>query len=269
MDATRHGRPRHPHRRGRAGDRRWRREHVAARRSSWARPSRRSRATCRLFDTTIGWRFVNPSMKAALRRRFDAARPPTTSPPTTTFPARIRTPSPCASQQRCRRQGRRASSPKRSSQSSCRQGQTATVVADDEHPRAETTLEKLWRGSSRSTARTEPLPPATPRASTTVPARCCWHPRRRPGARPDRARPRPRHGQRRCPPRVMGIGPVPPVRKAAAPCRPGPRRYRRDRTQRGLRQPGAGGAARSSACRTTRRRSTRTVARSPSAIRWA
>ena len=31
-----------------------------------------SRAASAIYDTTIGWRFVNPLMKAALRRRLDA-----------------------------------------------------------------------------------------------------------------------------------------------------------------------------------------------------
>ena len=36
-----------------------------------------------IFDTTIGWRFVNPLMRSKLRRRLRCRRPPKTSPPTT------------------------------------------------------------------------------------------------------------------------------------------------------------------------------------------
>ena len=42
---------------------------------------RPSRATAQIYDTTIGWRFVNPAMKAQLRHRFACRRRPRTSPP--------------------------------------------------------------------------------------------------------------------------------------------------------------------------------------------
>jgi acetyl-CoA acetyltransferase len=49
-----------------------------------------------VYDTTIGWRFVNPKLKAAIRHGFDAGDRARTSPTSSTSAAKTRTPSPCA-----------------------------------------------------------------------------------------------------------------------------------------------------------------------------
>jgi acetyl-CoA acyltransferase len=64
-------RARDPRRRGRTDDCRRRREHVARAVRHGQGRNAFSRAA-EIHDTTIGWRFINPLMKAAVRRRFDA-----------------------------------------------------------------------------------------------------------------------------------------------------------------------------------------------------
>ena len=71
------------------------------------------------------------------------------------------------------------------------------------------------------------------------------------------------------PPRIMGIGPAPASQKLLARLGLDDRRHRRDRDQRGLRRPGACRAAPARASPTMPRTSTRTAARSRSAIRSA
>ena len=71
------------------------------------------------------------------------------------------------------------------------------------------------------------------------------------------------------PPRVMGIGPVPGDPEADGAPRAQDLRFRRDRAQRGLRRPGARRHPQPRASRTMPSTSTRTAARSRSAIRWA
>ena len=55
-----------------ADDRRRRREHDARAVRAWARPTSAFSRVAKIEDTTIGWRFVNPLMKAQLRHRLDA-----------------------------------------------------------------------------------------------------------------------------------------------------------------------------------------------------
>ena len=50
--------------RGRPDDRRRRREHDARAVRAWARPTAAFSRSAEIYDTTIGWRFVNPLMKA-------------------------------------------------------------------------------------------------------------------------------------------------------------------------------------------------------------
>ena len=106
----RHGGARDQDRRGRADDRRRRREHDArALRHAQGRdaPSRRD---AEIYDTTIGWRFVNPLMKQLLRRRFDAGDRRRTWPPSTGHrarrPGRLRAAQPAARARPRRRAGR-------------------------------------------------------------------------------------------------------------------------------------------------------------------
>ena len=84
-------------------------------RQARARPSRAARQT--IYDTTLGWRFVNPRM-AELTRPRRWARPPRTSPSATGSAARTRTRSRSQSHQRAvAAAGRRDASPTRSSRS--------------------------------------------------------------------------------------------------------------------------------------------------------
>ena len=109
------------------------------------RPTARFRASAEIYDTTIGWRFVNPLMKNAVRRRFDAgdrrerrrgissvARRPgrlrRAQPGSAPSPRR-----PAAGWPREIVAGR----PSRSARA------TRSIVDKDEHPRADTTLEAL------------------------------------------------------------------------------------------------------------------------------
>ena len=71
------------------------------------------------------------------------------------------------------------------------------------------------------------------------------------------------------PPRVMGIGPVPATQKLLARLALEMLRLQCDRTQRGVRRPGARRHPAALASPTMPTTSTRTAARSRSAIRWA
>ena len=108
-----HGRGRHrgardQGRRGRADDRRRRREHDARAVRAWARRESAFSRTAEIYDTTIGWRFVNPTMKDAVRRRFDAGDGRERRRRSTRSRARTRMPSRCARQQRAARGAGRA-----------------------------------------------------------------------------------------------------------------------------------------------------------------
>ena len=108
-----------PRARSRAGetvadDRRRRREHDArAVRDGQGRPSAFSRAA-KIEDTTIGWRFVNPLMKATLRHRLDAGDRRERRRRVQASRAPTRTPSRCAASSARRRRSPRAGWPRRS-----------------------------------------------------------------------------------------------------------------------------------------------------------
>ena len=167
----RHRRARDPGRRGRADDRRRRREHDARAVRAWPRPTTAFARNAEIYDTTIGWRFVNPLMKAAVRRRLDAgdgrerrrgvqgrAR----------RPGRVRAAQPAA---RARGAEERPASPREIVPVTMPQRKgDPVVVARDEHPR-DTTLEALAKLQGRRSARTARSRRATPRASTTARAR--------------------------------------------------------------------------------------------------
>ena len=72
MDAIGDRRARDQERRDVADDRRRRRKHVARAVRAWARPTEAFSRAAKIEDTTIGWRFVNPLMKAQVRHRLDA-----------------------------------------------------------------------------------------------------------------------------------------------------------------------------------------------------
>ena len=166
-------------------------------------------------DTTLGWRFVNPRMQEAY--------PPISLGETAECVADRWTVS-------RERQDAFALESQRRAVAAIEAGRFAgqlvpvsvpgrkgavTVVDRDEHPRPDT----LRRGAGRrSSPRSRPAGrsrPATARASTTAPPRCCSSRRSGPG-RSGCGRWR-GSSRRRSPgvhPDVMGIGPVPAVRKA-------------------------------------------------------
>ena len=82
----------------------------------------RLRRRPKIYDTTIGWRFVNPRMEAAIRRRSRCRRPPKTSPTSTASAATTRTPSRCAASNARLGAQRPAASPRRSSPVTIPQG---------------------------------------------------------------------------------------------------------------------------------------------------
>ena len=140
-------------RRGRPHDCRRRREHVARAVRDGQGGQRVRRATRRSYDTTIGWRFVNPLMKKPTASTR-CPRPPTTWPRISRCRAPIRTRSRCAAssagqtaqaaglfsaEEMCRSRSRRA-------------GETVTVSID-EHPRPKPTLEDLAKLKPVVTAR--------------------------------------------------------------------------------------------------------------------
>ena len=87
----------------------------------------------------------------------------------------------------------------------------------DEHPRPGTTARGPRPARSRSSAPGRRSRPATPRASTTARARCCWP--RRPRSRASASQPLARvtgMASAGVPPRTMGLGPVPAIRKLLA-----------------------------------------------------
>ena len=198
LEAVGQRRARDRRRRGGARDRRRRREHDArAVRDGQGRRAR-SRATPKLEDTTLGWRFVNPRMEArygidsmgqtaenvAARVRHRARGP-----------GRVRAAQPAA-RRRAARQGGFAAEivPV---DGAAAQGRPRVVVGRRASAPRDDAREARQAQAARSRAAAR-SPRATPRASTTAPARCCSRPRRRPRTpRPRAARARRRHGARR------------------------------------------------------------------------
>ena len=181
-----------------------------------ARPTRRSRGRRSLTTR----RSAGASSTRAMQERYGTTRwgrRPRTSRSGSRSRAPTRTRSRCARQERAAAALATAASRSRSCRSTlARRRRTGRVVVDaDEHPRADTTLEKLatLKPVVRPTARSRP---ATPRASTTARPPCSSPPRRR---REHGLTPRARVGAGAVagvPPRIMGIGPVPAARKLLA-----------------------------------------------------
>ena len=205
-----------------------------------------------IFDTTIGWRFINPAMEAHTAST-PWARPPKTSPRRGRSRAPTRTPSRCAARRappRAQKSGRLAreivAGRDQGSQGRRDAGRARRASARDD-------ARKTRRLSSRSSARAAPSRPAMHRASTTAPPPFSSRlaPRStRHGLTPDRADLRPRdgglsaahHGHR------PGAGDA----QADGAARPEDRRFRRrsnsTRPSPRRRSP----ACAISACRTTR-----------------
>jgi acetyl-CoA acetyltransferase len=164
-----------------------------------------------LFDTTIGWRFVNPLMKR-LRHRLDAGNRRERGRAVRHLPRRPGRLRPAQPAQGRRRPGQRAPGPEIVPVEIPQRKGPAKVVEHDEHPRGDTTLEQLAR-SARHSARAAASPPAMPPGSTTAPAPCCWPAATLPAAWPESARPGRGMAVAGVEPRLMGIGPVPATRK--------------------------------------------------------
>ena len=207
----------------------------------------------RIYDTTIGWRFVNPAMEAAfgtdsmpetadnVAAEFGIARADQDA-----FALRSQQRWAAADAAGCLRRRDRAGR-------AAAAGRTI-LVARDEHPRPEHDAgeARAPQGHQRRRAqrhRRQRL--GRQRRRLRAAARLRGG---RQAPRPDPARPRRRHGHGRRAAPGHGHRPGAGDAQGAGPGRPHPRRDGRDRAQRGLRRPGAGGAARSSACPTTRRR---------------
>jgi hypothetical protein len=213
----RHGRPRHPRRRRRTDDRRRRREHEP-------RALRHGQGRCRLlaqhaqiFDTTIGWRFVNPLMKAQygidsmpetaenVAAEFKIARADQDA-----FALRSQQRA-VAAQAAGRFKGEivpvdaspRRRGPKTSSS-------TPTSIRA---PTRWNSLAKLKGPSVRERHRDRRQRLGRQRRRLRADHRLG----RRRAARPDAARAHRRHGRAGVPPRIMGIGPAPATQQAAGP----------------------------------------------------
>ena len=104
-----------------------------------------------IYDTTIGWRFINPLMK---KQYGVDAMPETAENVAEEFQvARQDQDAFALALAAARRQGawRRATSPRRSCRSKIPGGKAGPIVVDkDEHPRPETTLEGLAKLKRRS-----------------------------------------------------------------------------------------------------------------------
>lgn len=124
-----------------------------------------------VYDTTIGWRFVNPKMKSPPSASTRCRRPPTTSPPISRFPAPIRTPSLRSQQRWAKAQAAGVFRDEIVPLVIPQKKGDPIVVDTDEHPRPDATLAQLAKLGA-STARSCPSPPATPPASTTARPPC-------------------------------------------------------------------------------------------------
>ena len=97
-----------------------------------------------IYDTTIGWRFVNPKMQRRLWRRHHAERRPRMSPTSSRFRARTRTRSRCAARKRPPRPRPMAGWRPRSSQSPSRSARATRWSSTGTSIRARPAL-KRWR----------------------------------------------------------------------------------------------------------------------------
>ncbi len=203
-----------------------------------------------IYDTTIGWRFVNSLMKTMygtdampetgenVAEEFQISRADQDA-----FALR--------SQQKAARAQASGFFAREIAPVTLKTRKGETIVDRDEHPRPDTTMEMLAKlktpfripGSvtAGNASGVNDGAAALLLASEAAAKRHGLTPRARVIAMATAG----------VPPRIMGIGPAPAVRKLLATHRPHPRRYRRHRTERGLRQPRASRCCASSACRTT------------------
>ena len=224
----------------------------------------------KIEDTTIGWRFVNPLMKA----KYGIDSMPETAENVAANSASARADQDAFALAQPAALGRGpmppASSRTRSSPVTLPQKKGEPRCSTPTSTRVRTPPRDAGQAQGRGHVRTAPSPPATPRASTTAPARCCSPPRPR---RPSYGlKPRARvvgHGRGRPGAAHHGLRPVAGLQKVLAltGLTHGP--DGRDRTERSLCRAGPGRDCATSAWRTTRRTSIRTAAPLRSATRWA
>ena len=170
-----------------------------------------------VYDTTIGWRFVNPRMEELhgtdsmgetaenVAERFGVSRADQDEFALESHRRAL------AAQEAGRFDDEIVPVPVPQPK-----GEPVTVHSD-EGPRAGHDAREARRACAPSSARAAPSPPATPRSSTTAPRASCWR-------APERARELGREplarivstGAAGVEPRVMGIGPIPATRKALA-----------------------------------------------------
>jgi acetyl-CoA acetyltransferase family protein len=195
-----------------------------------------------IYDTTIGWRFINPKMKA----KYGVDQMPETA---ENVAVDFKVSREDQDAFAFRSQERAAAAQKSGFfaeeivpvEIPQRKGDPA-MVRQDEHPR-ETTLEAL-AGSSPSCGPTARSPPATPPASTTAPLPSSSRPKGGPALRTDAPRAGAGHGDGRRGAADHGHRPGTGHPAAAGEGRHRNRGDRPDRTQRGVRLTGTRGAAR-------------------------
>ena len=238
--------------RRRAVHRRRRRADDAARRSSWPSRGEASRAaTTTLYDTTLGWRFVNPrfaerhapesmgeTAENVAERRRHLARATRT---------RSRCAVAAARWAAAQAEGRFAEEIVPVEVPAGRRG--TTMVERRRAPAPRDDDRDARQACARRSARAAPSPRATRRASTTAPRAlvvaeesCARRDGLTPLARASSAAPSPAS----IPP-SWASGPIPATRKAAGAHRPRRRRPRSRRAQRGVRRAGRWPSIRSSA----------------------
>ena len=207
----------------------------------------------KLEDTVLGWRFVNPRMKAAYgidpmgqTAENVAGEHQISRADQDAFAYR--------SQRRCKAAQDRGFFDKEIVKVCVKKGKTETVVDKDEHPRGDTTMET----SPSCRRRSAPGGSVTAgNASGINDGACAMIVASEAAAKANGLMPRARilaAASAGVPPRIMGIGPVPATQKLLAKLGMTITRLRRDRAQRGVRRPGAGGAAPARAARRRRER---------------
>ena len=222
-----------------------------------------------MFDTTIGWRFVNPRMKAL----YGVDSMPETA-------------QNVADEYQISREDQDAFALRSQARTAAAQAKgtfdaeivpveikdrkgAVQLVAKDEHPRADTTLEGLAK--LRGIVRPDGSVTAGNASGINDGAAALILASGK-AAEAHGLTPIARvlgYATAGVAPRVMGVGPIPAVRKLCERLKLTPSRLRRDRAQRGLRLAGARLPARPRPCRRRRRTSIRTAGRSRSAIRSA
>jgi hypothetical protein len=134
-----------------------------------------------LFDTTIGWRFVNPLMKA---EHGTDSMPETAENVAARFVSLVktRTPSPCAASTRPPPLRPEAAWHRKSCRLRSPSAKARPSASSTTNTRVATPRWSSWPSSARRSVRVAVSPLAMPLASTTVPVHCCWRAAQRPGA---------------------------------------------------------------------------------------